>query len=87
MILLLNQRRCPTCAFDSVSLDAVNRACTACGTRLWKSTDDFTRFELETGQRHYYVWFTDKGWVHADRIKEGFKPNQATEAESLLVSY
>ncbi len=87
MILLLKQNRCPTCAFDAVSLDAVNRACTACGTRLWKSSDNFSGFESETGQRHYFVWFNDKGWVHADRIKAGMRPNAETEAESLLVSY
>lgn len=87
MLLCLNPRRCPCCGFDTASLDATNRACTSCGVRLWKSSDDFGRYELEQGILHYYVWYPQLGWVHADRIRESFRPNQPGKTESLLVSY
>jgi hypothetical protein len=53
---------------------------------LWKSSDDFGVWELVEGTSHYYVWFDQLGWVYADKIKDGFRPNEF-KGESLLVSY
>jgi hypothetical protein len=68
LLLLQNIKACPSCRRLAVPkiLPAV---CRCCNVMLFRSSDNYERFQAETGVREYYVYNTLLGWMHSTQIK------------------
>lgn len=71
MILLKNPKVCPQCFCSTVSRD--NHSCTTCQCRLMWPDSNFAQLQREEW-KHFYVYFNDRGWVHADHIGRDSRP-------------
>lgn len=71
MILLRDPHICPQCFQRTVSRD-VNR-CTTCQCRLMWPDGNFAQLQREEW-KHFYVFFKDRGWVHADHVGKDTSP-------------
>lgn len=67
-LLLKDRNVCPACRTQAVPKSLPGR-CRACGMWLFLATNDFDKFEAETGWREYWVFTTQNGWMHQTQLK------------------
>lgn len=70
-ILLSDKRYCPACHHKSVSAGG---HCNSCGIRLFQTPINFKRYESDGGIANYWLWTSDRGWIHRDHCILGSRP-------------
>lgn len=68
-LLLKNWKVCPRCRRIAVpaNLPAV---CRCCNVMLFRQRHAFELYAEQTGDREYYVFNTQLGWIHSTQIKD-----------------
>jgi threonine synthase len=67
LILLKEPLQCPSCRRNAAPALLPAR-CRNCGMMLFKASDNFKKFEDETGWREYFIFFTETGWKHRSHV-------------------
>lgn len=86
LLLLKDNNKCPKCHRQSAPKYLPGQ-CRNCGMQLFADTDQFKKFEQETGWREYWVWTNDKGWMHRTQVFDERALNRELENEVLDDDY
>ena len=74
-LLLSNPKVCPSCRARRPAQDG---NCRNCGMRLFVRPSNFKAYESETGNREWWLFNTQLGWMHRSQIMMGVNPLSRT---------